>query len=103
VPDVSTEAFRADYDDAYEVHDWDFGDTVGVATLLADYTWHHVATGLVETAPVRVYVVNGDDGEDPGEHRGVYLSLESAREFRDALAAAIVQVEMCQHRRRRQP
>lgn len=103
MPDVSTEAYRTDYDDAYEVYCWDFDDKVGVATLLADYTWHHEATGQIETAPVRVYVVNGDDGEEPGEPRGAYLTLEAARELRDALDAAIVQVELGQHRRRTQP
>lgn len=103
MPDVATEQYRTDYDDAHEVHCWDFDDMVGIATLWADYTWGHEATGQIETAPIRVYVVNGDDGEDPGEPRGAYLTLEAAREIRDALDAAIMQVELCQHRRRTAP
>lgn len=104
MPDVMHESARQGYDDAYEVaNEW--GERVGVATLAVDETWHRVPTGLREEAPIRVYILD-TEGEIAGEAGAallIYLSLDDAREYRDALDAAILQIELTRDRARRSP
>ena len=103
MPDVLYESARTDYDDAYEIVS-DLGDGVGVATYPVDREWGGNATGTVDCLPIRVYVfdVEGHLTGEAGSGITAYLELEAARELRDALDAAIDQVELVRHGLRRQ-
>lgn len=100
MPDVRHEGARTSYDDALEVFCSEGGDGVGVATFAADQDWDGVPTGERDCLPVRVYVWPEDEEEPTGT---AWLSIEAARQARDALDAAIVQVELTRDQRRRHP
>jgi N-acetylmuramoyl-L-alanine amidase len=97
------ESYRTDYDDAIEVGGDGCEDIVGVATFSVDRHYDGTPTGAIDELPVRVYVLDpsGDATGEAGRTQGAYLTLDSARELRDAIDAAIVQVELTRHRRRR--
>lgn len=106
MPDVLYEGAREGYDDALEVvGDAGYcGDVVGVATFAVDREWDGTPTGQRDPLPVRLYVldVEGHLSGHEGATMTAYLDLEAAAELRDALDAAIVQVELTRdHRRRR--
>ncbi len=104
VPDVMYESARTDYDDALEIVGED-GDVVGVATFSVDREFGGTPTGVVDPLPVRVYVLDAEGhmvGE-PGKAMMAYLDLDAARELRDALDAAILQVELTRDHRRKRP
>lgn len=98
MPDVLSERHRATYDDAYEVIDADGADVVGVATLAVDQDFHGVSTGKLDPLPIRVYTIALEDDE---QGPTAYLSLDGARELRDVLDAAILQVEWTRWQRLR--
>lgn len=104
MPDVMHEGARTDYDDAYEVVA-DYGDVVGVATFAADQAFGGEPTGLRDPLPIRVYVLDaeGHIAGEAGAALTAYLDLDQARELRDAIDAAVVQVELTRDRRRRAP
>ena len=101
MPDVMLEQARTDYDDALEVSCWDSGDIVGVATFAVDRHWDGTPTGIRDTMPVRIYVLS-EDAQGTGENVPMaWLDLDAAREVRDAIDAAILQVELTRDQRRR--
>jgi hypothetical protein len=101
--DVLNEAAREGYDDALEVRaGWD-GDTVGVATFAVDRAFNGTPTGEIDPLPIRLYVldVQGDLTGEAGRAMTAYLDIEAAEELRDLVDAAVTQVQMTRHHRRR--
>jgi hypothetical protein len=101
MPDVMHEAARTDYDDAIEVgsDSYECEDVVGVATFPIDRAYGGEPTGQRDPLPIRVYVLQPEDGPDAVSPMG-YLTLESAYELREAVDAAILQVELMRDRLR---
>jgi hypothetical protein len=102
MPDVLNESARTSYDDAREVLTED-GDVVGVATFAVDREFDGTPTGVRDPLPIRVYVLDAE-GHLTGEigaNMTAYLDLEAARELRELIDAAIVQVELTRDHRRR--
>jgi hypothetical protein len=103
MPDVMHEAARTDFDDAIEIggDSYECEDVVGVATFPIDRAYGGEPTGQRDPLPIRVYTLTSDDGFQTASFMA-YLTLDSAYELRDAIDAAILQVELVRDRLRTQ-